>query len=125
MKFLSAFLSFLVAFLSPMASAFALSKPVSVDTGYGVTSYGFEIQVLGGDGSVKQENDTNGEVKISAKPGERYAIRVYNPLPVRAAVNLTVDGLNSIDGKPCAISDGGRWMVEPMSWITIRGWHHS
>ena len=100
----------------------ALTRPVLVDTGYGNASYGFTLQILGDDGCVKSERDIGGVLKISGHPGERYAIRIYNPLPVRAAVNLTVDGVNTIDGKPCGITDGARWMIEPMSWITIRGW---
>lgn len=112
----------ILGFIVAGVPAQALTRPVSVDTGYGIASYGFTLQVLGEDGSVKREHDIDGVSKITARPGERYAIRVYNPLPVRAAVNLTIDGVNSIDGKPCGITDGARWMVEPLSWITIRGW---
>ena len=44
---------------------------------------------------------------------------------MRVAVNLTVDGLNSISGKASGISDGQKWMIEPYSSITIPGWQIS
>jgi len=52
-------------------------------------------------------------------------VRLYNPLPVRVAVNLTVDGLNSITGKPSGISDGEKWIIDPYSSATIPGWQVS
>ncbi len=122
MKPLSAFLAFLIAFLAPFAPAGAVYKPVSVDGGAFHTDYGFQLIVLGADEAAKPEIDLDGDRKVVAKRGERYTIRVYNPLPVRAAVNLTVDGVNTIDGKPCGVDDGSRWMMEPQSWVTIRGW---
>jgi len=122
MKPISAFLAFLITFLMPLTHASALEKGVPVDSEGFRATYGFQLQVLGADDRVKPECDLEGDRKVTAKAGERYTIRVYNPLPVRAAVNLTVDGVNTIDGKPCGVEDGSRWMVEPMSWITIRGW---
>src|SRR5581483_6788297 len=100
-------------------------RPLPVGGSYGSTTYGFQLEVIGDDGATKPESEVNGERTITARPGERYAVRIYNPLPVRAAVNLTVDGLNSVDGKPCGIADGTKWMIPPMSWITIRGWQVS
>ena len=37
---------------------------------------------------------------VLAEPEERYSIRLHNPLPVRVGVNLTLDGLSTITGKP-------------------------
>ncbi|OVE77209.1 hypothetical protein BVX98_03295, partial [bacterium F11] len=70
----------------------------------------------------KLEQKRNGHSFVTAEKGERYAIRLHNPLPVRVAVNLTVDGINTITGKPSGISDGSKWMINPHSYITIRGW---
>ena len=122
MKPLSAFLALFTALFASVTPAGALYKPFSTDAGMARVDYGFQLEVLGADGAVKPEVEAEGDRKVFARPGERYSIRVYNPLPVRAVVNLTVDGVNTIDGKPCGIADGSRWMMEPMSWTTIRGW---
>ncbi|MBI3506888.1 MAG: hypothetical protein HY059_18775 [Proteobacteria bacterium] len=83
---------------------------------------GFRLEVLGDSDGTKPEESRNGRPFVNARPGERYSVRLYNPLPVRVAVNLTVDGLNSITGKPSGISDGQKWLVEPYSYVTISGW---
>jgi hypothetical protein len=86
------------------------------------TSYPFQMEIVSDDSGEKTERFDNGTPSIEARPGERYSVRLYNPMPVRVAVNLTVDGLNSISGKPCGISDGPKWIIEPGSSITIPGW---
>ena len=85
-------------------------------------NYGFRVEVLSDDDQPKAEDYKDGQTWITAHPEERYTVRLYNPLPVRVAVNLTVDGLNAITGKPSGISDGEKWMIDPDSFITIRGW---
>jgi len=82
----------------------------------------FLVQVLGDEDGIKGETYRLGHPWVAAKRGERFAVRLYNPLPVRVAVNLTVDSLNSITGKPSGIKDGDKWMIDPFSFITIRGW---
>jgi hypothetical protein len=62
---------------------------------------------------------------IVAKPRERYSVRIYNPMPVRVAVNLSIDGLNSITGRPCTPASGKKWLIEPYSHIVITGWQVS
>ncbi len=85
-------------------------------------SYNFRVEVISDSGETKSENYKDGRPFVEARKDERYAIRLYNPLPVRVAVNLTIDGLNSISGKPSGISDGDKWLLEPYGVITIRGW---
>ncbi len=82
----------------------------------------FRVEIVDDSQGVKSESDKNGYPFITASPGERYSVRLYNPLPVRVAVNLTVDGLNSITGQPSGIEDGQKWLIEPNSFITISGW---
>lgn len=84
--------------------------------------YDFRVEIIGEEEGVKSERIKNGVPFVSARPEERYAVRLYNPLPVRVAVNLTIDGLNTISGKPSGISDGSKWMIDPYSYVTIRGW---
>jgi hypothetical protein len=88
-------------------------------------AYGFRVEILNDDSGVKPESFKNGRPSITAAKGERYSVRLYNPLPVRVAVNLTVDGLNSITGKPSGIADGKKWMIDPYNSITISGWQVS
>ncbi len=85
-------------------------------------NYSFLVQVLSDNNGNKAESSLNRRPFVTAKPGERYAIALHNPLPIRVAVNLTIDGINSINGKPCRPADGSKWIIEPYSFITIRGW---
>ncbi len=86
------------------------------------TAYNFRVEVISDTEGLKAEHFRGNRPWITAQPEELYAVRLYNPLPVRAAVNLTVDGINSISGKPSGIKDGHKWLIEPYSFITIRGW---
>lgn len=88
-------------------------------------SYRFRVEILSDNQGSKFESTKNGRPYVTASKGERYSVRIYNPMPVRVAVNLTVDGLNSISGKPSGISDGEKWMIDPYSTITIPGWQIS
>jgi hypothetical protein len=82
----------------------------------------FRIEIVSDEEGLKAESARGRHSFITARPDERYAVRLYNPLPVRVAVNLTVDGLNSIDGKPSGIRDGQKWLIDPYGEVTIRGW---
>jgi hypothetical protein len=84
--------------------------------------FGFRVEIVTDAWGVKPETYKNGAPYVTASRGESYSVRLFNPLPVRVAVNLTVDGLNSITGKPSGIEDGQKWMIEPNSFITIPGW---
>jgi len=85
-------------------------------------SYNFRVEVLSDEEGLKSETFRRGRPFVAARPDERYSVRLYNPLPVRVAVNLTIDGLNSVTGKPSGISDGTKWMIDPYGVVTIRGW---
>jgi len=88
-------------------------------------NYGFRVEIVDDSQGIKSEASKNGRPYVTAYKGERYSVRLYNPLPVRVAVNLTVDGLNSITGKPSGIADGEKWMIDPYSSVTIPGWQVS
>ncbi|HVZ79192.1 MAG TPA: hypothetical protein VHE12_00170 [bacterium] len=87
--------------------------------------FGFRVEIVSDDEGVKSESSRDGRPFVAAEKGERYSVRLYNPLPVRVAVNLTVDGLNSISGKPSGVSDGQKWIIDPYGTITIPGWQVS
>jgi hypothetical protein len=59
---------------------------------------------------------------VEALKGKEYEIRLYNPLPVRVAVALSVDGLNTIDARHTAASVARKWVIGPYETITISGW---
>ena len=63
-----------------------------------------------------------GKNTIRVHRGDEYSIVVQNPLPVRVAAAVTVDGLNTIDGESGRVADGTKWIIEPYSSITISGW---
>jgi len=84
-------------------------------------SYGFQMEIVNDTEGTKPEIFKNGHPFVTASKGERYSVRLYNPLPVRVAVNLTVDGLNSITGKPSGITDGQKWMIDPYHHPRLAG----
>jgi len=86
---------------------------------------GFRMEVVDDSEAAKAESWKEGRPFVTAHPQERYSVRLTNPLPVRVAVNLTVDGLNSISGKPSGISDGQKWLIEPYGSVVIPGWQVS
>ncbi|MFH0774048.1 MAG: hypothetical protein V2A53_00940 [bacterium] len=88
-------------------------------------TYNFQVEVVSDDTGTKHEIYKDDYPFITANFKERYSVIIHNPLPVQAAVNLTIDGLNSITGKPCSPSEGSKWIIDPYSYITVRGWQVS
>jgi hypothetical protein len=85
---------------------------------------GFSIEILI-DGRPACEYVANGTRYIEALKGKDYAIRVHNPLGIRVAVALAVDGLNSIDARHTSPADARKWVLDPYETITISGWQTS
>lgn len=67
----------------------------------------------------------DGRWYVEALKGREYTIRIRNPYPVRAAVALSVDGLNTIDARHTAASDARKWVLDLYQTITISGWQVS
>jgi len=84
----------------------------------------FEAQVLV-NGRPIEEYYAHGRTYVEALKGAEYEIRLRNPLPVRIAVALTVDGLNSIDARRSTAWNASKWVIEPYETITIGGWQMS
>lgn len=84
----------------------------------------FEIEVLVGGRPVSQYW-ARGRRYIEALKGAEYELRIRNPLGVRVAVALSVDGMNTIDARRSAAWDASKWVIEPYQSITIRGWQMS
>ena len=84
--------------------------------------YTFDAYVQRSNGSRYREFQENGRPTLKVRADEEYSIVIHNPLPVRAGVALSVDGLNSIDGKRTSPRNARKWIIEPNSSITISGW---
>jgi len=90
---------------------------------YRTHNYQFTMEVISDNYGRKQESYRYNGPFILAYPQERYSLRIHNPMPVRVAVNLTIDGINSITGQPSYSPDQGRkWVLDPYSSATISGW---
>jgi hypothetical protein len=73
-------------------------------------------------GVPQKHYEHNGRWYVEALKGREYAIRLRNPYPVRVAVALSVDGLNTIDARHTAAADARKWVIDPYQTITISGW---
>jgi hypothetical protein len=87
-----------------------------------VRMFPFEMEIIGDKTGRKAEVYKDGLACITAQENEKYRIRVKNPLPVRVAVALSVDGLNTLTGQPSGTADGRKWIIEPYKTLEIRGW---
>lgn len=67
----------------------------------------------------------DGRWYVEALHGREYEIRLRNPYPVRVAVALSVDGLNTIDARHTTPGEARKWVIEPFDTVTIRGWQTS
>jgi hypothetical protein len=62
---------------------------------------------------------------VEALKGREYAIRLRNPYPVRVAVALSVDGVNTIDARETSAKGARKWVLGPYETVTISGWQTS
>jgi hypothetical protein len=89
-----------------------------------IQNAGFEVEVLV-DGRPLEEYYARGRRYVEALEGAEYELRVTNPLPVRVAVALSVDGLNTIDARRSTAWNSSKWVIEPYGSIHISGWQMS
>ena len=85
---------------------------------------GFGLSVVV-DGAARPEYADRGNLYVEAIRGRDYALRITNPLPVRVAVALSVDGLNTIDARHAPAWDSRKWVLGPYETIIIEGWQVS
>jgi hypothetical protein len=85
---------------------------------------GFGLDVLV-DGSAIPEYAARGTVYVEALRGRDFSLRITNPLGVRVAVALSVDGLNTIDAKHTTATDARKWVLDPYQTVVIPGWQVS
>lgn len=85
---------------------------------------GFVVEVLV-DGRPLPEYPARGTRYVEAVKGKEYEIRLCNPLGVRVAVALAVDGLNTIDARHTSAGEARKWVLGPYETVVIRGWQVS
>jgi hypothetical protein len=84
--------------------------------------FSFESSVISDGYGHFPEISRNGNPYLQVQEDAEYSIVVSNPLPVRVAVAVSIDGLNSIDGKRTSPNDGQKWIIEAHGSLTLRGW---
>jgi hypothetical protein len=89
-----------------------------------VRQEGFDVQVLV-NGQPIEQYVARGRTYVEAIEGAEYELRVHNPLPIRVAVALSVDGLNSIDARHTSAWEASKWVLGPYETIYISGWQVS
>ncbi len=77
------------------------------------------------DGAPQPRYALDGRWYVEARKGREYAIRLRNPYPIRVAVALSVDGLNTIDARESTAADARKWVLGPYETVTISGWQTS
>ena len=82
------------------------------------------VEILVG-GAPQQRYTHGGRWYVEALNGREYAIRLHNPYPVRVAVALSVDGLNTIDARQTTAAGARKWVLDPYQTVTINGWQTS
>ena len=85
---------------------------------------GFGVEVVV-DGSPLEVLYGRGRGYVEAREGAEYDLVIRNPLPVRVAVALSVDGLNTIDARRTTAWNASKWVIEPYGTIRISGWQMS
>jgi hypothetical protein len=89
-----------------------------------VMNGGFEVEVLV-NGRPLETYPARGRQYVEALEGEEYELRIRNPLGVRVAVALSVDGMNTIDARRSSAWEASKWVIGPYQTITINGWQMS
>lgn len=84
----------------------------------------FDVDVLV-NGVPLEEYAARGRRYVEALEGAEYELRIRNPLGVRVAVALSVDGLNTIDARRTSAMNASKWVIQPYGTISIRGWQMS
>ncbi len=76
-------------------------------------------------GATRPEYRARGTVYVEALRGSDYELRLTNPLGVRVAVALSVDGLNTVDARRTDAKSATKWVLEPYQTIVLSGWQVS
>src|SRR5688500_11766544 len=111
------------AVLAAVSSAVSSADPLQNVPGndHPRRGYGGQVEILV-NGVPQARYAHQGRWYVEALKGCEYAIRLRNRYPVRVAVALSVDGLNTIDAQHTTSSGARKWVLEPYQTVTISGW---
>lgn len=84
--------------------------------------FGLSVKVGGAD---RPEFHGRGQIYVEAVRGKEYVLRITNPLGVRVAVALSVDGLSTIDARRSDAWSASKWVLGPYESVEISGWQVS
>lgn len=84
-----------------------------------------EVVTILVDGVAQRSIAHGGRWYVEARKGKEYSIRLRNPFPVRVAVALSVDGLNTIDARETTAAGARKWVLDPHETVVISGWQTS
>jgi hypothetical protein len=84
----------------------------------------FDIEVLV-NGVPVEQYAARGRRYIEAINGAEYELRIHNSQPMRVAVALSVDGLNTINARHTSAWLASKWVIGPYQTINIKGWQVS
>lgn len=112
-----------IAYLFAAGLALA-AGPRAVMSASPVRSVSADVELLV-DGTPQPRYAHDGRWYVEARKGREYAIRLRNPYPVRVAVALSVDGLNTIDARESTAAEARKWVLGPHETVTISGWQTS
>lgn len=107
-----------------IAGLIVSAAPYAVTSAQPVRHPAAEVEILV-NGTLQKRYAHDGRWYVEALKGREYAIRLRNPYPVRAAVALSVDGLNTIDARHTAAHKARKWVLGPYETVTISGWQTS
>lgn len=113
----------MLRYLAAAAVTVALALPsTAVGASIPYKGYTFQAYVIKSTGKRYKEFPQANKTTLKVRPNEEYSIVVKNPMPVRVGVAVSIDGLNSIDGKRTSPREARKWIIEPNSSITVAGW---
>lgn len=77
------------------------------------------------DGAALPRHEKGGVQYVEAAKGREYVLRITNPTNVRVAAAVSVDGLNTLDGKKTTARLAKKWLIAPYQTIEVKGWQVS
>ena len=66
----------------------------------------------------------HGRPVVAGRPGDRYALRLFNNSGERVLAVVAIDGVNVISGETAAVSQRG-YVLEPWQHTEVNGWRKS
>jgi hypothetical protein len=110
---------------SKVLTALLMAAALGASAGaFAANTRGFGLEVLV-DGRPRPELVKDGRLYIEALKGKEFCLRLTNPLDRRAAVALSVDGLNTIDASHKGSREAMKWVLDPGESVIISGWQVS